>query len=241
MEDGATGAGFQTTQWSLLDGLDAADPGRQREAADRLATLYWPAVYGWLRRSGQDSDRAADTTQGFFTDVIYGRRLFERSCPERGRLRTMILVALGNYVVDRHRRAHARRSEHHVTLDAIDAEELALSESDDSDAGLWFDRRWAAAVLEEAMRRCEQYYRRVDRIGHWLLLEQRVLHPAIGSTRASSLRDIAAKLGFADERAAASALQVAKRRVLALVHEVVAESAGEQAQDEQEFVLSLLS
>lgn len=228
-----TGDHFETTRWSLIEDLIDADADRSRRAEEELARRYWPAVYAFLRRSGYGRDLAADLTQSFFVDVIYGRRLFRRADRASGRLRSLMLTALTRYAIDAHRRAISRGANRLVPAEAIFAEEHNLAASGPHDA---FERRWAVAQLEEAMRRCERHFRANGRDKHWQVFEARILAPSITGAVPPPLAELADRLGFARAGDAAAAVQVVRKRATALLREVVAESVGDEREAELEFL-----
>jgi hypothetical protein len=238
----STKAGFQTTRWTLIDALQ--DKGTARDdALDALVSCYWPPVYARLRRKGCDADESAEITQAFFADVVLGRRLFERANQEVGRLRTLMLTALDRYLVDCHRRRCARADGFAISMDKFRREEAALSGDSTADPDEAFERRWATAMLDAALQRCEAHYRGSGRAGHWEAFERHVLRPAIAQTSPAMYRTLASELGFNTPADAAAAVQVVKRRALSMLREVVAETTrtSEDAEDEFSHIKDLLS
>jgi len=232
---------FDTTRWTLIAALGDEGPDRDRALGD-LARLYWRPVYAWLRRSGNDAEQAAETTQAFFTDVVIGRRLFERADRAEGRLRTLLLRALKRFQIDGHRRRTARPDGF-----AISAADLVQEEASIEDAyvepSTAFDRRWAGAALEESLRRCADHFRQSGREGHWTAFERHVLQPATSMTGPAPYRVLAEELGFGSPAEVASAVQVVRRRVQDLLAEVVGETARspDEAANELHLVKQLLS
>lgn len=240
---GATHAGFQTTRWSLLGELRAEDPERRRAAAQRLSQTYWPAVYGFLRHRGLDRDAAEEATQAFFTDVVVGRQLLEGARPGNGLLRTLILKALRRYGIDQHRRGMARGAGRIVALDEamVSGEEAAIGAArgnGDTDPEAAFDKRWAAAQVDETLRRCREYFER-GRAGHWALFEDRVLGPSLRMTTPTPLAELAVRLGFRTATDASAAVQVVKKRFEAILREVIGETA-EDVEEEYRVLVGLL-
>lgn len=223
--------GFLTTRWTLLDELRAESPGRRRAALERLSTLYWPAVYAYLRHAGLGRDAAEEATQAFFVDVVVGRRLLETATPERGRLRTLILTALKRYKVDQHRRRKARGDGQILALDdgAVQRLEATISGAcaEPSEA---FDRRWAAAQVDEALRRCRQRFERT-KATHWQAFEDRVVGPTVRMTTPTPLAELAERLGFRTGADAAAAVQVVKKRFEMTLREVIAETSEDSAEE----------
>lgn len=130
-----------------------ADDERHDRAAEELSRRYWPAVYAYLRRSGRDREQAEELTQAFFSEVVLGRQLLEQGDPKLGRLRALILTAVKRFVIDADRQRRSRRVQARARLDTLDHEESQWNGSS-LDGPSAFERRWAVAQLEEAMRRC---------------------------------------------------------------------------------------
>jgi RNA polymerase sigma-70 factor (ECF subfamily) len=237
-----TAAAFDATQWTLLRALNSGDEQDRRRAIELLAERYWPPVYAWLRRSGRGRNEASEITQAFFADVIYHRRLFERANEERGRLRTLVLTALQNYLRDLGRRRRARPEGAAVSMDQSDG---ARFDVDDPSCAPddFFTRQWALTVLNEAVARCEAHFVRAGRGGHWALFEARVLAPVRGVASPIPYADLHDSLGFRTAQDAAAAVDVVKKRLRALLHEVVAETvdgpAEEVARERRELIEAL--
>lgn len=229
-----TDAAFSTTRWTVIEALRSEDEAERAAAADRAAEVYWPPVYACARRLVRTRDQAADLTQAFFVDVVIGRRLFERADVGRGRLRGLIRSSLKRYATDRWRRAAARGRGRVVPLGELDRED-ALGIGGDSEGA--FDRRWALALFEEALRRCEVHFAEGARArpAHWRLFEARVLRPAMHGGVVRSLAEDAADQGFASSAEAAAAVQTVKRRFDAIFRDVVGETIGDPAELEDEY------
>jgi DNA-directed RNA polymerase specialized sigma24 family protein len=230
-----TGAQFETTRWTLMQELQDGTPERKQAAKQLLAARYWPAVYSWLRRRGHGRDEAAELTQDFFTEIVLGRDLLERTDPQRGRLRTFMLSSLRRFLIDRHRRESRRNSHSRVSLADLQQEDkiAGLVKADHADD--LFDRRWALAMLDEALQRCEQHFTDVNRTMHWQAFALRVVIPARNSSESPPLDEVARVVGFASAADAGAAIQVVKRRVKMFLRELVAETANSPADQDDEF------
>lgn len=229
-----THAAFATTRWTVLGGLRSEDEAQRRAAAEQAAATYWPPVYACARRLVHSREEAADLTQGFFTDVVLGRRLLERADAERGSLRSLIRSALKRYATDQWRRSSARGDHKTLPFGELDREDSLRIEGDSESA---FDRRWALALFEEALRRCERHFTSNGKPGHWRLFEARVLHPAVHGGGVGALAADATTHGFTSPTEAAAAVQTVKRRFDAVFREVVAETLSDAGSLEQEYAL----
>lgn len=152
---------FHTTRWSLV--LAAQRRTDTTEARDALASLcrdYWYPLYAFVRRRGFSAHDAQDLTQGFFADLL-GRHT-TLADPAKGKFRSYLLGALKHYLANEFHRQQAEKrggDQHPVSWDAIEAESrYALEPSDQLDADLVYDRRWALEILSRAMEKLRAEY-----------------------------------------------------------------------------------
>lgn len=213
--------GFLTTQWSLVDAIQSQRPD-SAAALNRLVEIYLGAVYAFLRRSGHRPDAAADIAQSFFTEVVIGRLLFHNANSSRGSLRSLILRALSNFVIDGARRDKARRMDRSFSIDALEQADALLS--CDADPSLAFNHLIARAQFSLAIDRCREHFAASGLINHWRLFEAREYFPSVHETEPPPLKECYAGFGFASPARAAAAVQTVKRALLAGFREVVAES-----------------
>lgn len=214
-------AGFATTRWTLIGALRGDDSAR-RSAEEHLCRVYLPAVTGYLRSRGFGSESAAEIAQGFFADVVVGRGLLSRADPHRGRLRSLILTALNHYRIDVARKAKGASA---APLDEARVDPDSERRRADS-ASAEFDAQWSAAETAEALRRAEAHFLGTGKAAHWWAFEQRVLLPTVQQVEAVSLNELCERLGFRTPQLAASAVEVVRRRVVALLQEVQDEAGG---------------
>jgi RNA polymerase sigma factor (sigma-70 family) len=178
---------FATTRWSVV--LASADSlGDEASAGKALADLcktYWRPVFAFVCRSGHPIPDAQDLTQGFFVMLLKGD-LLRRADPDRGRFRSLLLKAVQDFLADAHdkRRALKRGGDaQFVSWDEWMAEAPSHFEVSAQNAETWpperiFDVRWAATVVEHALRRlgeeCESRGRRrvFDVLSDYLVAER---------------------------------------------------------------------
>jgi RNA polymerase sigma-70 factor (ECF subfamily) len=228
-----THARFGTTSWTLVGALRDENDQQQEAARDLVITLYWPPVYASLRRMGHNRERAAELTQAFFVEVVIGRGLLDQADAARGRLRSLLLTALKRFAIDQHRRQCARPDGDGLSLENLEREEGFLAREPARDADEVFERRWAVAVLEEALVRCERSCREAGLEKHWAAFEAFIVQPSIGAVEPPSLSRLADELGFASATHVASAMKVVRKRMKLLLREVVAETADDDPADQQ--------
>lgn len=235
-------AAFPSTRWSLIDAIVKGDDAQRQTASSILANTYWPAIYAFLRKSGTSGEDAAELAQAFFTHVILRRKLFERADPSTGPLRTLILHALKNYATDCQRREGAART--NIPIEPRDLKyEEGLLDHKPFDPDAYFMKRWALAVLQEALRRCEEHYRSAGKASHWLMFEARVIRPSLAMQPPPSHEQIAKSLNLGGPSASIMAVRVVQKRLMALIRQVLAESNHDVKAQEAEFneVVALLT
>jgi RNA polymerase sigma-70 factor (ECF subfamily) len=146
---------FQTTRWSLV--LEArAEDARSRHALEKLCRTYRAPVLAYIRRRGASPDEAEDLAQAFFTRFIE-RAVHAQADPARGRFRAFLLTALKHFLADANDQQTALKRGGHIHFRNLDSlgdsqssiEAVAQGETPDD----VFDRAWAQALLQTAMRK----------------------------------------------------------------------------------------
>jgi len=164
---------FVTTRWSVILSCADSEGGerKMRKALAELCKIYWRPVFAFICRQGHSVPEAQDLTQDFFVMVLKGRFL-ERADRSRGRFRSLVLKALQNFLRDaaESRRARKRGGDvQFVSWDEWMAEapsrlSIPTQESESWSPERIFDVRWAATLVERALRRlgdeCEKRGRR---------------------------------------------------------------------------------
>ncbi|MDB6071291.1 MAG: hypothetical protein JWL81_2462 [Verrucomicrobiales bacterium] len=232
---------FPPTRWTLILDLRSGDAGAADRALTELCRLYWYPVYAFVRRQGSGPEDAQDLTQSFFA------RLLERNDlagvqQEKGRLRTYLLGAMKNHLIQdwRHRSAQKRGGGHPaLPLDAEGVEKRYASEQSHlCSPDALFDRRWALDTMAEALRRLEEEYNDSGRTElHGILQPFLSSRPAPGHVPEAAIR-----LGMTDG-AFHVALHRLRQRFRRILESLVADTVGsqEEAADELKHLLSLLS
>ena len=87
-------ASFPLTHWSLV--VRAASPAstEARAAIDELCRAYWYPIYAFIRRKGNDPDRALDLTQDFFLH-LFEKGVLASARAGKGRFRSFLRVVSG--------------------------------------------------------------------------------------------------------------------------------------------------
>jgi RNA polymerase sigma factor (sigma-70 family) len=164
---------FATTRWSLI--LSTADPdgdeGKARSALAELCRIYWRPVFSFVCRRGYSTEDAQDLTQDFFVMILESDWL-QHADASRGRFRSFLLKSLQNFLNHAREKKHARKRGGDVQFVSWDdwmaeaPSQLSISPQalETLPADRIFDLRWAATVVEHALRRlgeeCEAKGRR---------------------------------------------------------------------------------
>jgi RNA polymerase sigma factor (sigma-70 family) len=150
------GAAFATTHWSAVLAAGGHDSQGATAALEELCRTYWYPLYAYLRRTGNDAEDAEDLVQGFFLYLLEGKilRSVER---EGGRFRSFLLATLKHFVSDQKDKARAQKrggGRGLISWELAEAEQRFEREpADEGSVDRLFDRRWASALLEQALER----------------------------------------------------------------------------------------
>jgi RNA polymerase sigma factor (sigma-70 family) len=164
---------FVTTRWSVVLAGAQFESGEQqaREALAELCRTYWRPIFSFVCRRGYSAQDAQDLTQDFFVMILESKWL--RQADERqGRFRSFLLKSLQNFLNHTVERKRARKRGGDVQFISWDEwmaeapSQLTISNQtvETLPPERLFDLRWAATVVEQALRRlreeCEAKRRR---------------------------------------------------------------------------------
>jgi RNA polymerase sigma factor (sigma-70 family) len=152
----------EMTAWSVVLAAGATDSMVARPALQQLCSTYWYPLYSFVRRQGHGAAESEDITQSFFASLL-ARNGFQGLDPSKGRFRTFLLAAMRNHMSNLRVHGQALKrggGKELVSLDAASAEDRFVHEP--PDASLTperaFDRQWALALLDTALRRLRDEY-----------------------------------------------------------------------------------
>lgn len=150
---------FLTTRWSLVQQAAHGGVEEGELAMQALCKAYWYPLYVFVRREGFGASDAEDLTQEFFHRLLKKESVAVAD-QERGRFRTFLIRSLRNFLIDERR--HAGRLKRGGNLEFLPLEE-AESAYQEEDPGVspedLFDRKWATAVMNRAMKSLGAEYR----------------------------------------------------------------------------------
>jgi RNA polymerase sigma-70 factor (ECF subfamily) len=240
-------ARFLTTRWSVVLSCSdsASDEEKAQAALADLCKIYWRPVFAFIWRQGHSVPDAQDLTQEFFAKVLKGR-LLQSADRNKGRFRSLLLTALKRFLHDEgdKRDAHKRGGDLcFVSWDDWMAEapshlSIQERESDNWSPERIFDVRWAATVVERALRRlgdeCEKHGRR--RVFD-------VLSSCLNADRQDVSYATFARILGLQETAVKNLVHRLRERYRALLREEIAETVGgeNEIDDELRYLCAALS
>ncbi len=166
---------FPRTRWSVV--LDAKQPYSPESAAalETICRSYWHPLYVFVRRSGHSPQDAEDLVQEFFCRLLE-KHWLDAADPNKGRLRTFLIVAIRNFMAKEWRRASAQRrggDQTYVSMDTAFAESCYAADPDtDLAAEEVFDRQWALTLLALTMERLQAEFTAAGKAGDFNVLKE---------------------------------------------------------------------
>jgi RNA polymerase sigma factor (sigma-70 family) len=222
---------FATTRWSVVLEAQGESPAA-RKALETLCSTYWRPLYGFVRRHGLGREEAQDLIQEFFARLLEHRNL-DAVRREKGRLRSYLLVSLKRFLAsERHRASGVKRYEtgSHIGLDELLESEVSDFElAETLSADRLYERRWALAVLDQALTRLESEYRVANNAALFDLLKEFL----VGERARPSQAEIAAELGMT-ENAVKQAFHRLRQRYRVLLREEIAHTVAQPGDVETE-------
>jgi len=239
---GGTREKFLTTQWSLIENIQAGQD-RDQILISILLEQYWKPVYCYLRRKGHDNEQAKDLTQGFFHEVVLNRDLVGRADQTRGRFRSFLLHALEQYARKQNLKERAQKRiprEKLVSLDVTEPPVLPESVVHES-VEESYHYAWVSALLERVIAAVRAECAEEGKTIHWALFSERVVQPILTDRPPPPLASICKVHGIADTQTASNMIVTVKRRFRTLLVRSVRCTLldGDQTPEELEELLQL--
>jgi RNA polymerase sigma-70 factor (ECF subfamily) len=233
------GMAFTTTHWSIVLEAQGETPAAQR-ALEILCRTYWRPLYAFVRRQGLTREEAQDVIQEFFARLLEHKNL-ETVRREKGRLRSYLLVSVKRFLANEQQRAAGvKRYETgpHIPLDELlnsEAADFELAETLSADR--LYERRWALAVLEQALSRLESEF---EAAGNPALFD-RLKEFLVGERGRPTQAEIASELGMT-ENAVKQAFHRLRQRYRVLLREEIAHTVAQpgDVEDELRHLVSIL-
>ena len=229
---------FQPTHWTAIEEIGSNDDARSRALVVDFLKTYWKPVYCYLRHKGRGNAEAKDLTQGFFHEVVLGRKLIQRADRSKGRFRTLLLRALDRYLVSVHRKETARKRIPQNRL--ISLEDSTFGElpeaADNLNSDEVFHYTWVCELLDHMLEEVETECRQSGMAVHWDLFHDRVLHPIISCTKPLPLEELCDKYGIDATTKASSMIFAVKRRFQAAGKRLLRQSVASEHEIDEEML-----
>jgi RNA polymerase sigma-70 factor (ECF subfamily) len=189
-------AHFATTHWSLVSAARDPSTPEARQALESLCAIYWPPLYAWIRRQGNDPHQAQDLTQEFFVRLLEKDALTQVDA-SRGRFRSFLLAACRHFLSNErdHDRALKRGGAHPLlSIDAAGAEEAYVLEPIcNQTPERLYERNWALTLLAQVLAGLRREYQGA---GKGTLFEQLKGH--LTGDSCAPYAETAAQLGLSE-------------------------------------------
>jgi RNA polymerase sigma-70 factor (ECF subfamily) len=156
-EGSSPGTGwFATTHWSVvLTAPQTASPAGH-EALEKLCRAYWYPLYAYVRRRGYAPHDAEDLTQELFARLLADDFL-EGVTAEKGKFRSFLLTVTNHFLANERDRAQTAKRGGGAPILSLDdpsfEQRYGLEPATEVTPAVLFDRRWAWAVLDQAIKR----------------------------------------------------------------------------------------
>jgi RNA polymerase sigma-70 factor (ECF subfamily) len=232
---------FPSTNWTLVASTRGSSPSQSAGPLAELCHQYWYPVYAYLRQRGHRADEAEDLTQGFFMHLLT-KRVIERAEPERGRLRSLLLACLANFVVNErnHLRAKKRGGVQAAMLRPPADPHDVIEPSVDLTPETIYERQWAVMLLRRVL---DQLRDEMSRAGRQHVFEA-LRFCLVGDHNDAGYRDAAALLNTTEGNARVAVHRMRRRYRQLLSDEIArtlgAESDADDVDEEIRYLLSVM-
>lgn len=232
---GGSNEAFLTTQWTLMQGVSSS-LDRDRALIGVLLEKYWRPIYCYLRRKGYDNEQAKDLTQGFFHEIVLNKSLIQRADQAKGRFRSFLLHALGQYLINEKDKQFAQKRMPKGGLVALEvADSVAVPATmpqfspEDS-----YNYAWLSTLLDEVLEEVKLACMQDKLETHWRVFHAHVLRPILEGIQPKSLSDLCTQHGVKDEKQASNMTITVKRRFQSVLKEHVRRTVLEEDQISEE-------
>ena len=217
---------FRTTHWSLIENAGSSDCDKNRALIELLIKKYWKPVYCYLHRRGYQNEEAKDLAQGFFQEVVLGRKLIDQADRAKGRFRSFLLTALNHYLINMHHKEAAKKYIPRAKLLSMDIADMsslpqATSTLTPEDS---FTYAWVSSLLKQVLAAVKVECDQDGKLVHWQVFHDRVLLPIMNGGDPPVLETICKQYGISDAVKASNMIVTVKRRFQALLQQHIRDS-----------------
>jgi RNA polymerase sigma-70 factor (ECF subfamily) len=229
---GLTAHWFATTHWSVVLTAKGAPSPNADAALEQLCQTYWSPLYAYIRREGYDQAQAQELTQEFLSRLVH-REWLNRLESERGKFRSFLLTFLKHFLANQRRLAKAQKRGGELVFIPLDGyadeERDSLAPARGLTPDQAYDKRWARAVMVEAVRKLREEY--VARGKTALFDSIQHVHPGEHGER--NYASLGAELGMS-EQALKSAVHSFRRRHREILRQEIAQTVSNRQELEEE-------
>jgi len=220
---------FPVTRWTMIEAAHL-DEERRRELLEQFLASYQTPLQRFLMRTrGVGREQAEEIVQAFIVDKVVVDKLLQRADRQRGRLRTFLLRALTNYLLNLR-----RRDQRHRPLDIVLLDQSGQTQDQSVEPGRVFETEWARYVLERTLQAMRSECVATGRSNMWQVFERRILSPICDGAQPPPYSLLVEELGYEKDSQAMNALITAKRMFTRIMRQVVCEYvSGDEAIDEE--------
>jgi RNA polymerase sigma factor (sigma-70 family) len=225
-------AKFQQTLWGQVFAAGQQGFPESQEAMAALYKAYLLPIYSFLRRSGNDRQKAEELAQDFF-GYLWEHNVVAKADPSVSKFRNFIIGVLKNFVLNEHKRQKTLKAGggyQFVSMDAETAEGIYANEpsTDDSPEKI-FERHWVLSIVKQARERLRAELARTDMAEHFVALEA-----FLTGDNEERFASLAAKLGKS-EGATRTFVTRLRARQRELILEVISDTLTNKEDAEKEF------
>lgn len=158
---------FQSTCWKHFRDLNSGDTQSAKRAMNDICQTYWQPLHHFALSLGCNHEDAEDCVQGFLAKSAENG-FFALADPEKGRIRSYLLIAFKRYIYDIWKKGRALKrggGSKIAPLNSYHQQEIAEEPS------LAFDQQWALAVIVTAKKSLEIRYCNIGKESYFSELE----------------------------------------------------------------------
>ncbi|HEY1120039.1 MAG TPA: sigma factor, partial [Haloferula sp.] len=163
-------------RWSIVIGAQGHSSADVNASVESLYRQYLSPLYAYVRRRGYSPHDAQDLTHDFFSRLLE-KGWLSSAQPDRGRLRTFLLIAMKRFLANEWDRAKAGKRGGNSPLVSLQSEEgerlFSASTAANSTVPdeLQFDRNWAMTIMQTTLDHLRLEYERSTRPGDFAVLK----------------------------------------------------------------------
>lgn len=237
---------FPTTQWSLLEALDAGDDEKRREALGSIISLYGAPLFAFARRESHFTltpEDCEDLVNDFFLKCLQ-EDVLQHADQTRGRFRNFLARSFKNMILNNQRAERAQRRRPHagfVSMQTLtDEHGPALEPRTNETPEDAFERVARRSLFVSVLRAFENRCSNAGQEKKFQLFMLREVQPRLDGTPVPTYGELARRINLASENAANKILLAAREEFRSMLFAEVSRDCESQkeAQIECDLVLA---